>query len=1289
MTSRSQDTNTRSGLRPRVWGIRSGSNGEAHDQFVSRGLIGVGWNELGDLSGVTTNEDIKARMRETYPGESDAHYRTCAGEIRHLVDRMSIGDPVLYLRPKSTEVILGIIQSDYIHSPDEVYSITRKVRWLSLLGQSLLPPAMQKSLQVGTACFEFPDPGTEFWVLFRKASEFAALARRFVSYLSSDEEIRSHLAGHRNAHTTWTELLGRESVPSSELLAALKKMDWYKGAKKTWAPEATENQKKADETFAALKALAKNPPDSVESLSEAVSAMPTGFGMGFVTELLMNAHPDKFWQLNSPVSEATELLGFTALDELPHGKRNDAERYFALRPMMDDIRSALQFAGRTEADFLDVDMLLWEIQRKPENFPERPVCLDQDGMDALVGDLRARHPDFQTFDDESGSWWKDETEYKHELIGHFQERLGIADGLIDTLGDSELTGRFLEALQAPLPSTKRAQNLVSWRSVDSLIKIKADHARSKAFGRCLRDLLLGEGESADRIEHFVGDLVPLLNQVPGVGPAWFRSIPTLALMLQDPVNEILLRTEEFTEFVKLAAGEDPLSGGPLTGIEYARCRKIATEIMHELAVRGLNPTGLLDVQGFIHIAGSRNCWMFQASPRFFDMVGFLKAGHRQISWALPQHAKDVCRGDEVFIWVANPDRGVVAHGFLDRDAYPEEDTPPSLVRAEARFRTDERNGSSTDQVALVKFTEVFPDERIAAAKLKEDPVLKDLGVLKQPNGTVYKVKKMHAKALRKFMPIKNSEVSDRSFEQITTALRQQGLYFADELVANYLLAMQTKRFVILTGISGTGKTKLAQSVAAQFPVHRRATRVAAAPEGSTVITVQPYMLNYSRFVIPAALTEIGSWEAAEGLRSIGKMPVKYDGGKIEQSFYRSPNRNVTVLLFSREFREWFLENFELGDQFAIELNTDEPESTGLTISRVEQQEVIDTLPNHTVVPVRPDWTDHRGLLGYFNPLIRRYEKTPFLELVMAACDEFQKAKTEGREPAPFFAVLDEMNLARVEHYFSDLLSCMESGAPLHLHDELSLEAGQIDEGVAIPRELPLPPNLFVTGTVNVDETTYMFSPKVLDRAFTIELNEVDLQSYTTLDAHQTSESVLDLDKFWGLAGAWRKPEPEDWCELGGLDGGQYQQWLVDLNQLLKGEGRHFGYRVANEISRFVLLAMKQVVKANNAATVAFDFAVLEKVLPKLNGTQQELHELLRKLFAFAVNPADPQDELEPLDFSRVDRGGMLREQHESDDLDGAAEAEGAAKVPVLPHTAHKLWRMARRLRQRGFVSYIE
>jgi len=134
--------------------------------------------------------------------------------------------------------------------------------------------------------------------------------------------------------------------------------------------------------------------------------------------------------------------------------------------------------------------------------------------------------------------------------------------------------------------------------------------------------------------------------------------------------------------------------------------------------------------------------------------------------------------------------------------------------------------------------------------------------------------------------------------------------------------------------------------------------------------------------------------------------------------------------------------------------------------------------NLQVIAVQPGWYDPSPPLGYLNPLRGdTYQRTAFLDFLIRA----------GEEPErPFVAVLDEMNLSHPEQYLAPLLSAMESGAALDLHQE----AEPVD---GVPSKLAYPPNLALIGTVNMDETTHGLSDKVLDRAFTLEADLEALQ----------------------------------------------------------------------------------------------------------------------------------------------------------------------------------------------------
>ena len=127
---------------------------------------------------------------------------------------------------------------------------------------------------------------------------------------------------------------------------------------------------------------------------------------------------------------------------------------------------------------------------------------------------------------------------------------------------------------------------------------------------------------------------------------------------------------------------------------------------------------------------------------------------------------------------------------------------------------------------------------------------------------------------------------------------------------------------------------------------------------------------------------------------------------------------------------------------------------------------------YLLTPVRPDWTDSSALLGYQNLLTDTYVSTPFLEKLIVA------AQPENRERA-FFLCLDEMNLSSPNHYLSEILSAMET-----TNKEIFLQGfGKVR----------LPPNLFIIGTMNVDEASHTITKKVLDRANTIEFVDVDFR----------------------------------------------------------------------------------------------------------------------------------------------------------------------------------------------------
>lgn len=519
-------------------------------------------------------------------------------------------------------------------------------------------------------------------------------------------------------------------------------------------------------------------------------------------------------------------------------------------------------------------------------------------------------------------------------------------------------------------------------------------------------------------------------------------------------------------------------------------------------------------------------------------------------------------------------------------------------------------------------------------------------------------------------------------ERVTGALQDAGLTYGEETVSTYLLALQTKRFVILSGISGTGKTQIALAVARALQSEAAGSEIATVvPEGAYEIEARPYMLKYGRMIVPARLLSTINLPAAFERDGKAELEVAFPEGRQSLLLGTSPGTTAATLLFKGALRRWFQKSLAEGDTFYVDVEPGENhDRLTLGLPQAVRRRASER-PRYVVTAVRPDWTDNRGLLGYFNPILQHYVSTPFLRLLLDADAEQRAALKEGRPAAPYFAILDEMNLARVEHYFADFLSCLESGEPLELHEDEAVASGEKGDGRPIPRRLRIPPNVFFVGTVNVDETTYMFSPKVLDRAFTLELNQVDLAAFD-LDAEAADAgegAALRLPHLPDHLEAGDAPSAADWQALGALEGGRLRKVVLDLHDLLRTVNRHFGYRVANEIGRFVRLAAEQGDGEPASLWAALDLAVLMKVLPKLHGTQQELEELLAMLFTFAVT-ARPEAALDPdLPFD----GWLLDGDRLQPPPDGALDA------PVLPRTAAKLWRMQQRLRRQGFTSFIE
>lgn len=390
--------------------------------------------------------------------------------------------------------------------------------------------------------------------------------------------------------------------------------------------------------------------------------------------------------------------------------------------------------------------------------------------------------------------------------------------------------------------------------------------------------------------------------------------------------------------------------------------------------------------------------------------------------------------------------------------------------------------------------------------------------------------------------IKDEEVRE-TVNQIKAFIKQNGFHYPDPLIENFYLSLKTKPFVILAGISGTGKTKL-------------------------------------------------------------------------------------VKLFA--------------------------ESVGATGENSQ----------FTLIPVRPDWNDPSDLIG-FQDLSGRFKPGRLTEVLVTA------SLPENRNK-PYFICLDEMNLARVEHYFSDLLSLLETQRWMdgQIVTEPLIPNASLDrlEDQELYGDLGIPENVYLIGTVNMDETTYPFSKKVLDRANTLEFNHIDLMQLPWSEGDEEQEIVE-------IAPVSQRFFRADYLNLVNVDAENKElvkrtsDKLVAINQILEEIHAQVGFRIRDTISFYRIYAERFVLLTEDEA---FDLQLLQKILPRIQGSHTSVKRVLLKLLKVCLE------------------GESLKVNDLLDDASSLYfrwDAGKEAPAAKYPQSARKLAFMLRRLEEDGFTSF--
>jgi len=272
--------------------------------------------------------------------------------------------------------------------------------------------------------------------------------------------------------------------------------------------------------------------------------------------------------------------------------------------------------------------------------------------------------------------------------------------------------------------------------------------------------------------------------------------------------------------------------------------------------------------------------------------------------------------------------------------------------------------------------------------------------------------------------------------------------------------------------------------------------------------------------------------------------------------------------------------------------------------------------NFELIPVRPNWHDSSELMGYVSRINgEKYITTSFLKFI---------AKAWKHKDVPFLLCLDEMNLAPVEQYFAEYLSIIETrqvkngelvtdyiiskesfenqNLYTQLLKDLELDESEFLEGISIPS------NLIVIGTVNMDETTHSFSRKVLDRAMTFEMNNVDLTAGLDLQKNDWSypESFILKDDVIGMYTSGAEVYSQTFKEKD-----EVIRFLEKINAELEGTPFKIAYRVRDEFLIYSYYASLNA--SSNWLTIALDEMASMKILSRIEGDETKTGNVLKNL----------------------------------------------------------------------------
>ena len=773
----------------------------------------------------------------------------------------------------------------------------------------------------------------------------------------------------------------------------------------------------------------------------------------------------------------------------------------------------------------------------------------QEAFDEACQKFQDFFSDFKTFERPGTRYVKDERVHKDDLFTLYDDE--VRD--LVTKDPSDFFRAYVEILRRPLRTYGEKQNFIFRDHVNAMYKF--DDSDSSKFGQILR-LVIDSNGSPESIADYSEAASLFRESHPkfksSTNPAALRDIVSLLLMLHDPKEFMFNQFSYWNDSAQQLLGEPLIKwGSHMTKEEFVNCQGFAKRVFAALEAKNFCPKDMVDVQSFLYRAG-KPIWNQRAfesnieefKQRYPRFETFEKCGENYLS---TQHRfkLNIRKKYNTFLRPlieSNPSKFFAAY--------------VEVVNAYITHRPDEFSG-----------WRALTDHMSNETKARFGTMLQSLVNDKSSKADWHSI---IAEYDGNSNQLSESGILNADSHQVRETLRE---------CATFLLALQwPKKYVHAV-------RRVWNSAGEQFLGHE----LIKFNDGISVELLEG-LVKFTRQInnglIAADLLPKGHsdkfhihsflWSVYDHAESRNNRDIPNDNDVThnETVVHRRPDLTKLVQeIRSKGMRveESVVRQYDFSMRTRGFVILAGPSGVGKTWLSSLYANAVNA--NYLVAPVAPNWSTNEDLLGFFNPIDGEFHATRFLRFIDEAAELWNRVGSSAKE---FHLVLDEMNLARVEHYFSLFLSLMERRRETEI-PETRLTGNRV---------VRIPPNLKFAGTVNMDETTHGFADKVFDRAQLIELS-------ISPDAarEHVSKRIGETPAAEVLLDLWDRMAPA--CPV--------------------------GFRVLDEIADYLKLADQEDVNWREA----LDEQIVSKLLPKLRGIDPEVAEVL-KLIETRVNGEFPK-----------------------------------------------------------------